>query len=490
MGRFKIYVHILFVVMVFGGLVSCGDEDKIEEPEDQNGENNDLAWELADLDSVVVDLSRSGGPDVTYKRGTAAPGMGGFFDSEKMRDYLDYQSSIEMNIFNGIRNLFKDPETDEFYYEDGDYKNQQIDKFTDIRKYAHEKGFELISQVGGTPRNSNYEFDTTYRKTSDPTFYEPHTDFAPIPAEGESMQEFQRNFAEWAINAGEAVGGDFHSIWIGTQEIAHTIGFKDGIKNAETKKLNIRRWVDYWKPINDELRAARAETGGIQLNWSNKNIYNYAVDYMIDKDLHVDYLTYQFYQWGDNRALDAAIVALDRYNEVYPGTKIIIDRGHWGKRLPDGVDACSSQSTIWYLNGELGAMNYADKIYAHTLDRQVNGMDNDKNTVLWKTRAWINTTGSKRFSLSGLPSGLEGFAIGDSGKMQIALWNESDQEYDFRIDLKNHDFPLITKREVFKASGNDFDQLRDVEWFHDHGAIGPLNIKPDEILLITLNPVN
>ena len=42
------------------------------------------------------------------------------------------------------------------------------------------------------------------------------------------MQEFQRNFSEWAINADKAVGENFHSIWIGTQEIVHTIGFPGG----------------------------------------------------------------------------------------------------------------------------------------------------------------------------------------------------------------------------------------------------------------------
>jgi hypothetical protein len=126
-----------------------------------------------------VDWANNSKPDVTYKRGTAAPGMGGFFDNDKTRDYLDYQRSIGMTIFNGIRNLFKDGETNEFYFENGEYKNQQIPKFTNIRKYAANLGFELISQVGGTPRNSNYEFDSVLTIKGHIHPFEPWVDFAP-----------------------------------------------------------------------------------------------------------------------------------------------------------------------------------------------------------------------------------------------------------------------------------------------------------------------
>lgn len=374
--------------------------------------------------TVTVSVTENNRPEVSYKRGIAAPGMNGFFNSTDMRDFIDYQSSIGMNIFNGIRNLFKDPETNEFYQEDGIYKNQQIAKFTDIRKYAENAGFELISQVGGTPQNSGYEFDTTYRKSPDPASFKIDGDFAPLPKEGQSMQEFQRNFTEWAINADKAVAPDFHSIWIGTQEIAHTIGFEDGIVNDDTKKLNIRRWVDYWKPISDQLRAAGAKTGGIQLNSSNADIYGYAVDYMIEKDLCMDYLTYQFYQWGDTADLAAAVDATKRYAATYPGTKLIVDRGGYSKLLPAGVDPeASSQGCVQFLVGELGLMNHADIVYAYSLDRSVNGMDQAKSTLLWLTKTWINQTGSTRCAITGTPAGVDGFAVRSDTKLSIALWN-------------------------------------------------------------------
>lgn len=432
--------------------------------------------------TVVLDWE-SNKPDVNYKRGTAAPGMGGFFDNDKTRDYLDYQRSIGMTIFNGIRNLFKDPETNEFYFENGEYKNQQIPKFTNIRKYAADLGFELISQVGGTPQNSNYEFDSTYYKQ--PWGETDNTDFAPIPKEGKSMQEFQRNFSEWAINADKAVGENFHSIWIGTQEIVHTIGFPGGIKydTDANKKLNIRRFTNYWKPISDSLRAAGAKTGGLQLNSSNANLYNYAVDYMIQQDLHLDYLTYQFYQWGDTADLVAAVKANQRYSQKYPGTKIIIDRGGHGKLVPDGATA--AQAVIYFLVGELGAMNYADWIYAYTPDRQINGMDKDKNTLLWLTKAWINTTGNKRCSLKGLPAGVDGFAVHNGKKISIALWNRNANTRTFNIRLNNTNFPSDTQFSTKYANINAFVPAA-ITWDAKEQTIKNISLKQYDYVLLDI----
>lgn len=422
-------------------------------------------------------------PDVNYKRGTAAPGMGGFFDNVKTREYLDYQRSIGMTIFNGIRNLFKDGQTNEFYFENGEYKNQQIPKFTNIRKYAGDLGFELISQVGGTPTNSNYEFDSTYYKqpwgdTSD-------TDFAPIPKEGKSMQEFQRNFAEWAINADKAIAPDFHSIWIGTQEIVHTIGFPGGIQydTDANKKLNIRRFTDYWKPISDTLRAAGAKTGGLQLNSSNANMYNYAVDYMIQQKLQLDYLTYQFYQWGDTADLVAAVKATKRYSQAYPGAKMIIDRGGHSKLVPDGASA--AQAVIYFLVGELGAMNYADWVYAYTPDRQINGMDQDKNTLLWLTRAWINTIGNKRCSLMDLPAGVDGFVTRTDKKLSAAIWNRSSIPQQFGLKITNSTLGADAKLTAKLASGKSFVRSS-ARWNAATNTVDSISLKPFEYILLDL----
>lgn len=426
--------------------------------------------------TLTVDWANNSKPEVNYKRGAAAPGMNGFKDSDQTRQFLDIQASLGMTIHNGIRNLFKDPETNEFYQENGVFKNRQNAAFTNIRKYAALKGFELISQVGGTPRNSGYEFDSSYYKVAP---WGPNTDFAPIPKEGTSMQEFQRNFSEWAINADKAVGQNFHSIWIGTQEIAHTIGFPGGLANDTdaNKKLNIRRFTDYWKPISDNLRNSGARTGALQLNSSNDNVYNYAVDYMIQQNLQVDFLTYQFYQFGDTIPLTNAVKALDRYNKVYPGTKIIIDRGASGKIMPEGVTNSSSQGTIYYLVGELCAMNYADKIYAITLDMAENSMAKEQSNVNWQTRKWLNTMGSIRCNLTGLPSGVDGFVTRTNKKLNAVIWNRSTKPQQLNLKVNNAAFGAGTKLNVKQARGENFISSTAI-----------YNVSSNSIEKITLNP--
>lgn len=434
--------------------------------------------------TITVDWANNSKPEISYKRGPAAPGQNGFKDSQQTRDFLDIHASLGMTIHNGIRNLFKDPETNEFYQENGVYKNQQIAAFTNIRKYAASKGFELISQVGGTPLNSGYEFDSSYYKVLP---WEPNADFAPIPKEGTSMQEFQRNFSEWAINADKAVGENFHSIWIGTQEIAHTIGFPGGLANdtEANKKLNIRRYTDYWKPISDELRKAGARTGALQLNSSNDMMYNYAVDYMIQKNLRVDFLTYQFYQFGDTIPLSNAVKALNRYNQVYPGTKIIVDRGASGKIMPEGVTYSSSQGTIYYLMGELCSMNNADKMYAITLDVAENTMDKEQNNVFWQTRKWINSMGSIRCNLTGLPSGVDGFVTRTNKKLSAVIWNRSSTAKSINLKINNVNLGSGTQFTVKQARGEDFISSS-ATWNASSNTITGISLNPFDFVLIEL----
>jgi hypothetical protein len=405
--------------------------------------------------TVTTNLLDNRMPEIIYKRGPAAPGMGGYFDSPKMREFVDITVSRDFNIINCIRNLFKDGQTDEFYQENGVFKNQQIPKFTDIRKYTHDAGLEIISQVGGTPRNSGYAFDTTFRKKPDPTFYEPDVDFAPIPAEGESMSEFQRNFSEWAINADKAIGEDFHSIWIGTQEITHTIGFRDGVSNNTTKQEAIRRFVDYWKPISDNLRAAGARTGGVQMNSGTTGLYNYAVDYMIQQGLQLDFITYQFYQWGDTSDFVKAVEALDRYNKVYPEAKIIVDRGAGGKILPEGVTANSSRGIASFLKGELFAMNHADKIYAYTLDQGVNNTVSNYDDDAFNVKNWLNNMGTIRCGLTGLPNKMNGFVTRTDKKVTAAIWNWSNSAQSLNLKVENGNFAPGTQLTIQHIHGVD-----------------------------------
>ncbi len=443
--------------------------------------------QIPELDGteIIVDMTGKGGPDINYKRGIAGPGMKGFFYSGQMCCFLSDLKDGGFGIFNGIRSLAKDPTTNpsypygEFYFDEASktFGTRQVEEFTSIRKYTADLGFEVISQIGGTAEYAGFQTDSRYTWNS--------PDFAPLPSP-EYMSEFQRCFTEFAIEADQAVAPDFHSIWIGTQEITHTIGYPGGVQTQQSKEEAIDRFIDYWKPISDALRATGARTGGLQLNSDNAlyGLYEYAARKMIEKELHVDFLTYQFYQWGTPSGMEKAVEALEIYRKKYPETQIIIDRGGFEKLIE--ADMTESEAFIrFFLTGEKACLDNADKIYAYTLDRAINGFDKVKGNLEWQSRFWLNGLGNKRRPISDLPSGTDGFFTDKDGNVHGVLWNTGDKTLDFKLYFKNFSIPKAALR-IRKGSN---DTISDVitDWSPSKGMTGKITLAPYEFLLIEIS---
>ncbi|MGN0189570.1 MAG: hypothetical protein ACI395_08660 [Candidatus Cryptobacteroides sp.] len=469
--------HQLFAII----FLTCSCSSVLQEL-DFSEEKDDNEPSGTDVTEIIVDLNYSGGPDISYKRGIAGPGMKGFFYSEQMCKFLSDLHYGGFGIFNGIRSLAKDPITNpaypfgEFYFDEDSKKfgTSQVEEFTSIRKFAENLGFEMISQIGGTAEYAGFETDKRYTWNS--------PDFAPLPSP-EYMSEFQRCFTEFAINADKAVGEDFHSIWIGTQEITHTIGYPGGVQTQQAKEDAIDRYIDYWKPVSDALRDAGARTGGLQLNSDNAlyGLYEYAARKMVEKELQVDFLTYQFYQWGVTAGMEKALEALEIYRKTYPETKIIIDRGGFDKLIE--TDMTESEALIrFFLKGEKACLDNADKIYAYTLDRATNGFDSVKDNLEWKTKFWMNGVHGKRLQMSNLPEGIDGFITESETGIRGVLWNSGNSPVRTGILLKNFNCPK-TRLEISLGSG---DKMSDVivEWSPSKGRIGEFTLNPFEFVLI------
>lgn len=473
--------HNVFLIL----LIVCSCSGPLREHDFSGGSGNgDTDVPGPDGTEIMVDMAGNGGPDIHYKRGIAGPGMKGFFYSEQMCSFLTDLHDGGFGIFNGIRSLAKDPTTNpsyprgEFHFDESTQTGStaQVEEFTSIRQFTKELGFEVISQIGGTAEYAGFKTDPRYTWNS--------PDFAPLPSP-EYMSEFQRCFTEFAIEADKAVAPDFHSIWIGTQEITHTIGYPGGVQTQEAKEEAIDRFIDYWKPISDALRAEGARTGGLQLNSDNAlfGLYEYAARKMVEKGLHVDFLTYQFYQWGSPQSIgmERAVEALDIYRKEYPDTKIIIDRGGFEK-LTEPEMSESEVFIRFFLAGEKACLDNADKIYAYTLDRATNGFDKVKGGLEWQSRFWINGLGDKRRPISNLPEGIDGFFTDKGGNVRGVLWNSGSKEADFDIHLKNFSVQKA-KLKIRKGSGSTLsDEI--VSWSPSKGLIGGLSLAPYEFILI------
>lgn len=484
-------VFILTVLMIIAILNSACQKKHLLDAEIA-GES---AWKSkANTSAATINgnMSGQGGPNVTYLRGIASGGLGGFTDSVTVnRLSIQVDTAVGNQIVNGIRNLYSETNFGEFTKDaNGVYHNFLKPVYTDLLKYVRNikadptEKLVLINQIGGTPNkapNSVYPLALRYENTE--------LDYVPLPTLGESMTAFQNNFVEWALAVDNDIEPGYHSIWLGHQEPAHTLGFIDNIETDDAKELNIRRFVDYWKPIASSLRAAGAKVGGIQNNSSNANhFYTYTTNYLKQQNVKLDYLTFQFYLWGDRADLDSAVATLDSYNQKFPGTKMIINRGMWQKVCcSTRQEAVStSKGMIAFLNGEKNYMDYADKIYAYLWD------DNrtDLNLMEFKVAKWLNKVMSPyRRPLTGLPSGVDGFLTGGINKATSALWNTSDATQTITLKLNNTSFTEQKILIVHKGSGSDYTLLSGAGapvWDSATKTIGPITLAKDEFVLITL----
>ncbi len=448
--------------------------------------------------TIVIDMSSNGGPDIAYWRGAQGPGMNGFFDNKAQRECLKIHAKNGMRIYNGTRRLATDPEKADFYIDSlGNPATSPINEYVNIKRYAHSLGIELICMIDGTPSwVIEIERDTFH--WGNPAFSEKVedaiADHAPLPKKGKPMEDFQRLFVEFARESDAAVAPDYHSIWIGTQEIAHTIGWRDGVVNENTKKEAIRRYIDFWVPIADSLRMYGKKVGGIQLNSSNADIYNYAVDYMIEKNLKLDYLTYQFYQWGKEKPMQKAAQSVRRYRDRMnmPNTQLIIDRGSHGKLTRDLEDG--SKKLITFLKGEKFCMDQADVVYAYTLDAEVGKFTKNQkyNNLEWKTKYWLMNCGdpkspNKRRSMIGLSNGLDGFVTTKENDLYGVIWNTGvtgSNPQKIKLKLQNTQAYYTEAPKIYKASGN---ALSEVKCRLRKNTISGVTLCSDEYILIELS---
>lgn len=490
-------------------LPSCGEENintsetPTEETTNGTDSNDKEDNEVTNGNEIVVDMSSDGGPDIAYWRGAQGPGVNGFFYNDDQKECLRIHAENGMKIYNGTRRLACDPKTEDFYIDENDKPaTKQIDEYVNIKKYANEVGLQLICMMDGTPSwviKTDKDFHW-----GDPDFKnEPIADHAPLPETGEPMEQYQNLLIKFAKESDESVAPDYHSIWIGTQEIAHTIGYTDGTSTIEHKKEAIDRYIEFWKPIADGIKANGGKVGGIQLNSSNANdggqhnLYDYAVEKMKEENLILDYLTFQFYQWGEEMPMQRAAEAVRKYQEIMnlPDTRLIIDRG--GSTKITDMTKSEAGQFILFLQGEKYCMNEADVVYAYTLDDGVGDFVRNKryNEIKWQTKYWLMKCGdpespNKRRELKNLPEGLDGFMTTKGNDLYGVIWNtgvSGMNKQKIRLQLTNTQATYTGTPTVYKASGNT---LTEVKCKLSNNIISGVSLYSDEYLLIELKADN
>lgn len=466
------------------GKLPVGDETSENNGGNESSEEDDEVVVDPNAKVVTVDLNSICGPEINIKRGGTGPGMNGFFYDEKAVNFFDEYGKYGFDIFNCYRNLVSDQEKGEFFKNpDGSIGTQICEDYIKLKQYAIGKNLELVSQCMGLYNDEElFEFQTNYERPEGGTNMD-EGKYAPLPVE-EDMEKAQKSFVEWAIKSDDAISPGYRSIWIGTQEPSHTLGFIPGQKDV---RHNIDRYIDYWKPIADGLRNAGAKVGGIQLNSANLDDFMYAAKQMVKKNLELDFMTFQLYQWGDTIELRKALNALKEYNKTYPDAKIYVNRGDYTKPLEKlGIDPNSSKGFINFLVQEKMCIDNADKIYAYTLDRSFNGFSDVVNDLNWQTRFFLNKLGNKRIPLTNLPVNMNGFMTKSGDKIIGIIWNRTEsnnltEKQSIRLEFENCDKDYEFK--VQKASGTVLSEYK-TQWNSQDKSLNGIILNPDEYVLI------
>ena len=482
----------------FQGIGKPDDEESVQTPDSEDDAPEEEIMDRGQL--ISSDLSRVIS-DLNYKRGAAGPGTGGFYDTDQNRAFIDRLSSKGVNVFVGCHNYYREetPKYNELYnWDTGAYEAAICDLFVDIRVQAYQQGIEMINIMGSCPKG--YRIDPDYMVND---MDQPLPDDEKTEGEDKSpMETFQGVLSDYIRMSEAEIGrrlgvSDYHSIWCGSDEPAHSIGDPVTGLDDDAKIANIRRYVKFWKPIEESIHSHGGKVGGLQLNSSNSPIYLDAVKIMIENQLHLDYLTYIFYYFGKESDFDKALEALDYYNANSNDdldTKMILLRGDY--RKPETVSFCR------YLIGEKLFMEHAEKIHSYSLDCSTNGSSIEARPIEWDCRFWVMTRlGDKYHAISNLPENIDGFVTSRDGKVVAAIWNFKDDgqgncvpipTQTVSLELKNADIDEKARLNIRRFKGYDelTQQVSEVltlaKWDKKTRRIVNIELRADEFVLLEL----
>jgi hypothetical protein len=346
-------------------------------------------------------------------------------------------------------------------------------------------------QVSGTPKSYSSQLDPGYEFVCGGT-----GNFYPLPTPGTSMQVAQHAVESWISSLNSSFPG---AIWIGTQEPSHTIGFStsydsggncSNVPKADLNAAmsnNIQRFISYWTPIAQYLRANHVLTGGIQLNAGNSVFYVSTAKQIISAEMPLDYFTIQDYTPAPalNQALYSAYQQFQQ-NPNYLDVKVIIDR--YGIALAGNTYGTAS-GVITFLQDETQLMPYADMMYGY--DVETIGIESS-GTLLPQALKWLQAAPAPLRPLTSTTSDLQAFALVQKRSPQrayVAIWNVSptSASYTTSVVLNGLGSSFTASNvTILKGSGTSITTLNNAGITFSGDTLSGLSLNVNEFLLISL----
>ena len=349
---------------------------------------------------------------------------------------------------NGKSNEHMHQPLDMFYKNNDGSRGSRVDAdLTAIRKYAkNNKGLELIMQVSGGPyygtlkvgRSNEQRFrDQSVFNYPNNQNYGPGAvggNLFPLPVPNQQAA-FGNLLGNWMRKVENAFDGD--TIWIGTQEPTHTLGFPNGNKSKAAKEANVRDYVSVWKNITSKIRGYKgAKTAGLQYN-SGTSFIAYILNQLRSQNVKVDYISYQSYRSDEfnksmlNTTRTSMNTAANKAH--FKGTKVLFNRySYWKDQSNNETKFNRSQGIIRFLNAEQALANNSDLVYGYVIQQGTMG----KGYMLEAVMKFLQTMPAARKTAS-TQQGLKVIAAGNTNQIKIAVWNPSTVNRTVEIKINN-----------------------------------------------------
>lgn len=457
----------------------------------------------ADPTLLTVDFSQSGGPDNTLKRGWVLP-FGN--NTQEARDKVGASAKLGMTIINGHRkmnqdNTGKSADTAgsaglEVYREGDEFKWRVDPNYVALLRLARDNGLTVFAQVSGT--SPAFDIDREFARLP----FETRRDEGHSK-QGEPGKEFElpvkdqwdahaKVVSEWMRGVDKAVASrakrEGEIVWIGSEEIAHTLGAREGQHGTvEAKVESVKRYVEFWTRLARNLRDMGIRSGGIQNNAANKGpLYDLTGEEMIRRRTPVDFITIQNYQGENNeRILNQLRGILSKMKgsqpELYANTKIMFDRYGWKKKNKGAARYDGAEGIVHGLKAELVALNNADIFYGYChMNARPDSMTSD-------VFPFLNLMPAPRPKVTISTTGVGSFAFGDKSEFSMAVWNSSGEPAR-EIVIKLAERPAPYDGFKLTAQKGVGVKIADCALSWDKGAdkIRGLTLNPSEFALITL----
>ncbi len=369
-------------------------------------------------------------------------------------------------------------EREEFVLVDGKIETRINSQFLEMCRLAREGDMQIIVQLAGTPVEGLEDGEVRQLFTLDANRkYHGNARYYPIPVEAE-FDLYAAVLKDWAKKLVEAADAE-DTIWVGTQEPEHTLGFPGGIKTQEFRHTNLADYTRLWSRVSSAFRAEGWLTGGMQNNAGLRSGAKFlaSIKELYANSCPIDFFSIQNYSGEYNeRILREALRAL-RSKPGYENAKILFHRYQPHSMAPNTLFR-TAEGIAHILKAEEVLLDNADKVYGYAIHTAAKGQKLTERLLYF-----LNHMPRVRKEVFGDTKKVGAFASADESKVSVAVWNLGSKSADITLQLQEV-ANVYSNVNVAHGSGKKQRPHAGHSWDADKNLLNGITLGPKEYLLI------